>query len=257
MAKMSVLIITQARIGSTRLPNKILKPLNDETILSLHIKRLKKVHLCNKIIVATTFEKGVDQILKIVKESKVFYYQGSTNNVLERFYNAAKTHTPDYIVRVTSDCPLIDAGLIDQVIAFTIDNELDYGSNTLKEHYPDGQDVEVFTFKALKKAYQSAQLETEKEHVTPYIINRSTFKGKNIFTADNFPSKIDYSAVRMTLDEPLDYIALNLLIDELGIDANWEEYAQYLLNNSGKFLNQKIIRNEGYLNSLKKEKDGK
>jgi len=254
---MRVIIITQARVGSSRLPSKILKPLNDETILSLHIKRLKKVNLCDKIIVATTFEKGVDQILKIVKESKVFYHQGSTNNVLERFYNAAKKHTPDYIVRVTSDCPLIDAGLIDQVIAFTIDNELDYGSNTLKENYPDGQDIEVFTFKALKKAYQSAQLEIEKEHVTPYIINNSTFKGKSIFIADDFPSKIDYSAVRMTLDEPLDYIALNSLVNELGIDANWEVYAQYLLSNSEKFLNQKIIRNEGYLNSLKKEKDGK
>ena len=256
-SKLKIIALTQARIGSSRFPSKVLKPVGSRTILSLHLKRLKRATLVDQIVVSTTHEEGVERIIAIAKESRTAYFQGDTFNVLDRFYQAAKLHKADYIVRVTSDCPLIDPNLIDQVIAFTIDRKLDYGSNFLILDYPDGQDIEVFTFKALEKAHQSAQLDSEKEHVTPYIVNRSTFKGGNQFKAENFPSSIDYSGVRMTVDEPQDYLTIKTLVKELGADASWSEYTQHILNYPAKFNNQKITRNEGYLNSLKKEQSGK
>ena len=256
-SKLKIIALTQARIGSSRMPSKVLKPIGSETILSLHLRRLKLATLIDQIIVTTTFEKDVERIITIVKESETAYFQGDTYNVLDRFYQAAMLHQADYIVRITSDCPLIDPKLIDQVITFTIDRKLDYGSNILIEHYPDGQDIEVFTFKALEKAHQSAQLDSEKEHVTPYIIKCSTFKGGNQFIAENFPSSNDYSAVRMTVDEPNDYLTIKTLVKELGTEASWKEYTKYILKNPAKFSNQKIIRNEGYFNSLKKEQSGK
>jgi len=255
--RLNIIALTQARIGSSRLPRKVLKPVGSETILSLHLNRLRQATLIDQIVVATTHEKYVERIIAIAKESGTAYFQGDTNNVLDRFYQAAKLHKADYVVRLTSDCPLIDPKLIDQVITFTIDRKLDYGSNILIEHFPDGQDIEVFTFKALEKAHQLAQLDSEKEHVTPYIIKRSTFKGGKQFIAENFPSSIDYSAVRMTVDEPNDYFIIKTLVKELGAEASWNEYTQHILNNPAKFTNQKIVRNEGYLNSLNREQNGK
>ena len=254
---LNIIALTQARVGSSRLPSKVLKPVGNETILSLHLNRLRQANLIDQIVVATTHEEDVERIIAIAEESGTAYFQGDTHNVLNRFYQAAKLHKADYVVRLTSDCPLIDPKLIDQVITFTIDRKLDYGSNMLIEHYPDGQDIEVFTFKALEKAHQLAQLDSEKEHVTPYIVKRSTFKGGNQFIAENFPSSIDYSGVRMTVDEPQDYLTIKTLVKELGADAGWNEYTQHILNYPAKFSNQKITRNEGYLNSLKKEQSGK
>lgn len=253
-SKLKIIALTQARIGSSRMPSKVLKPIGSETILSLHLKRLKLATLIDQIIVTTTFEEDVERIIAIAKESETAYFQGDTYNVLDRFYQAAMLYQADYIVRVTSDCPLIDPKLIDQVIAFTLNRKLDYGSNMLIEDYPDGQDIEVFTFKSLEKAYQSAKLDSEKEHVTPYIINHSTFKGGKEFKSDNFPSSMDYSSVRMTIDEPEDYIAIKTLVKELGIDASWEEYTKYILNHPANFSNQKITRNQGYYNSQNKRK---
>ena len=118
--------------------------------MSIHLQRLKEAQYVNKIIVATTKEEGVENIIKIAKQYNVKYSQGSTQDVLSRFYYAALNEQPEYIVRVTSDCPLLDPKLVDEVIKFTIENQLDYGSNMMIQNYPDGQDVEVFTFNALK-----------------------------------------------------------------------------------------------------------
>lgn len=242
---MKIIALTQARIGSSRMPSKVLKPVGSETILSIHLSRLKKATLIDQIVVVTTYEEEVEGILKIAKECKTDYFQGDTHNVLDRFYKAAKLYKADYIIRVTSDCPLIDPKLIDKVITFTINENLDYGSNILIENYPDGQDIEVFNFKSLEKAYKSAKLDSEKEHVTPYIINHSTFNGGKEFKSENFPLNVDYSAIRMTIDEPNDYLTIKTLVKELGTKASWLEYTHYILNHPDKFINQKILRNEG------------
>ena len=176
--KHKVIIITQARIGSRRLPSKTTKQIGDETILSIHLKRLQKSKLATKIVVATTFEKKVKEIIEIVNKCKVKYYQGSTVDVLDRYYQAAKIYNPEYIVRVTSDCPLIDPELIDKMIDFTIKNDFDYVSNVFIPNYPDGQDIEIFKFSALTIASQNSTSSLEREHVTPYIIKNSTFNGR-------------------------------------------------------------------------------
>ena len=134
-------IVTQARIGSSRFPEKILKLIDDKTLIEHHINRLLNVKDVDKVILATTNETGIDDLIDVLKEKNIEIYQGSTDNVLSRFYNSLKNNKPDYVVRVTSDCPLIDSHLIYQVIDFAIENNLDYGANVLKDDYPDGQDI--------------------------------------------------------------------------------------------------------------------
>ncbi|WP_323756866.1 glycosyltransferase family protein [Roseivirga sp.] len=250
---MNVTIVTQARIGSSRLPGKILKRINDQSLLEIHLSRLKKSKLATKIIVATTFESGIEEVLGIGKKMEVDVFQGATDDVLDRFYQSVKDFAPDYVVRVTSDCPLIDPDLVDKVIEMVRAEGLDYGSNGLKELYPDGQDVEVFSFKALKKAWEEAKLQSDREHVTPYIRKNSDFMGGYFFKAQNLGCEKDYNQIRMTVDEPDDFEAIETLINELGANEPWQTYTQYILEHSDKFKNQSIYRNEGYLKSLQKD----
>tara|TARA_B100000963_G_C22635611_1_gene677451 strand:- start:4713 stop:5468 length:756 start_codon:yes stop_codon:yes gene_type:complete len=247
--KHKVIIITQARIGSRRLPSKTTKQIGDETILSIHLKRLQKSKLATKIVVATTFEKKVKEIIEIVNKCKVKYFQGSTVDVLDRYYQAAKIYNPEYIVRVTSDCPLIDPELIDKMIDFTIKNDFDYVSNVFIPNYPDGQDIEIFKFSALNIASQNSTSSLEREHVTPYIIKNSTFNGGNIFKSCLYPEKVNYEKIRMTIDYEEDYDALQYIISQLGFFKSWEVYAKFIIENSEKLYNQKIIRNDIYFNS--------
>ena len=151
MAK--VLIVTQARLQSTRLPKKILKEISGESILQIHLKSLSQSKYFDNLVVATTQEKGIEDVIKLLKNTSTKYYQGSTLDVLDRYYQASLPYNPEYIVRVTSDCPLIDANLMDKIVEFTFNCGVDYVSNTLVEHYPDGQDVEVISMAALKKAW--------------------------------------------------------------------------------------------------------
>lgn len=243
--KEKIVLITQARLGSKRFPEKVLKKIGEEELLSIHLKRLLCTKKVNSIVVATTFEEGVEKIINISKKNNVSIYQGSTQDVLSRFYHAALSEQADYVVRVTSDCPLLDAKLVDNVIQLTIENNLDYCSNTLIQNYPDGQDVEVFTFNSLKIAFENAKLDSEREHVTPYIIKNSTFRGGFIFKSADYPLKKNYEHVRMTIDEQADFDALQILINCLGTKSDWETYTKFIINNSSLFKNQKIIRNAG------------
>jgi spore coat polysaccharide biosynthesis protein SpsF (cytidylyltransferase family) len=245
-----VVIVTQARIGSTRFPKKVIQKLGNKTLIDHHIDRLLKVANISKVIVATTKEEGIDELLVLLYEKEVEVFQGSTDNVLDRFFNAVKDENPDYVVRVTSDCPLIDPKLIDEVIAFTIENELDYGSNILIELFPDGQDIEVFRLSALYKAFNEAILSSDKEHVTPYIRRNSTFSGGNLFRSDNYFCERDYNSVRMTVDEKPDLEACEIMLSKLGDAADWITYADFIIGNQELFFNQKIKRNEGFEKSL-------
>ena len=131
---------------------------------------------------------------------------------------------------------------------------MDYYSNTLIESYPDGQDVEVFSFAALEKAWQNAELSSEREHVTPFIIKNSSFKGGVIFDSDNHLCKINYGNVRITVDHHDDFKVIKSLIDQLGTNATWKEYSDaYIKLSSINKLNSKIQRNMGYLKSLKED----
>lgn len=251
---MKVVVITQARSGSTRLPNKVMKEIEGKTLLQIHIDRIKQAYLVDEIFIATTTNQNDDQIEVIAKELDVKYYRGSENDVLDRFYQTVKDINTQYIVRLTSDCPLIDPVLIDEIVKEIKDRKLDYYTNVLEELYPDGQDIEVFTFDALKRAWKEAKLSSEREHVTPYIRNNSSYKGGVLFTSNNHGLKENYNHVRLTVDEPQDFEVIKYIIEDLGLDKDWKTYADYYLKNDKiSSLNNNIIRNEGYQKSLKKD----
>lgn len=253
MEPLKILLITQARVGSTRFPKKVLNSLGDNTLLGLHLERIKKSTKVTNWVVATTLEEGVEEILKIAKKADIDVFQGDENDVLDRFYQAASPYDPDFIVRVTSDCPLIDPKIIDDVITLTIESNSDYGANILIEEFPDGQDVEVFTFHALEKAWKDAKLNSEREHVTPYIRNNSNLKGGNLFNVVHLSAPLNFNHIRMTVDEPIDLEGIENLIKNVGPEASWMEYTQYIIHHISEFKNQDIQRNEGYLKSLKTE----
>lgn len=250
---MKVLLITQARIGSTRLPGKVLLPIGEETLLSVHLKRLKECTTINQIVVATTFEDGVQSLIDICREAEVDCYQGSLEDVLDRFYQASIEYQPDLVVRVTSDCPLLDSRVVDKVVRKAIESNVDYCANIITEDFPDGQDVEVFKFSALERAWNDATLMSEREHVTPYIRNNSDLKGGELFTAYDVKCHSKFNSIRMTVDEKADLIAMRRLIDELGIASTWKEYVEYIIKHFDSIGNTDIIRNEGYQKSLTKD----
>lgn len=250
---MNVLLITQARIGSTRLPSKVLLPIGEETLLSIHLKRLRACTTVNQIVVATTFENGVDRLIEICKEFEVEYHQGSLEDVLDRFYQASIKHQPEWVVRVTSDCPLLDPRVVDQVVLTAIESDVDYCANIITEDFPDGQDVEVFKFSALERAWNEATLKSDREHVTPYIRNNSDLKGGELFTAFDVKCHSNFNSIRMTVDENADLIAIRRLIDEIGTSSTWEEYVEYIIKHFDSIGNTDIIRNEGYQKSLTKD----
>ncbi len=207
--------IIQARTSSTRLPGKVLKelPFNSGiTCLEQVIRRLKKSKKLNDIIIATTKDKEDNEIVDIAKKENVKYFRGSKENVLSRYYFAAKENNIDLIVRITSDCPCIDADITDLTIEDHINKMVDYTTNSLVRTYLHGLDVEVFNFDALEKAYKNATKDYEKEHVTPYI-NRNPQKFKiNIVKA----SKELYAPdIRITLDTEEDYALLCAVFDYL------------------------------------------
>jgi spore coat polysaccharide biosynthesis protein SpsF (cytidylyltransferase family) len=251
---MRIIAITQARSGSTRLPGKIFKIANGKTLLQVHLERVKRSKRIHQLIVATTHLEEDDKICKLASAMNVEYSRGSIDDVLDRFYQAAKNYNPDYVVRVTSDCPLIDPGLIDLVIDMAVNTKSDYGSNILKETFPDGQDIEVFRFSALERAWKEATLQSEREHVTPYIRKHSDFNGDTLFKAVNFESEENYGGVRMTVDEMADYEVIRDLIELLGTEEAWKTYADHILSNKRiAEKNAHITRNEGYHKSINKD----
>jgi len=251
---MKILAITQARIGSTRLPEKILKTINGESILEIHFKRVLKSKSISKLKIATTTEAGNEKIETIAKKMGIQVFKGSVNNVLERFYYAALPENPDWVVRLTSDCPLIDAEIIDSVINFAISNNLDYASNTLDPTFPDGMDVEIFKFSALEQAFHEAKLKSELEHVSPYIWKNSSYKGGSIFTSDCYKNDSDFSSIRITVDTHEDFLVIQKLVELYGIEEDWLTYVKGLQEHPDiRKINENFQRNEGYEKSTKED----
>ena len=253
MESINTLLITQARTGSTRLPGKILLKIQDSELLKIHLTRLAQCEQIDKTIVATTIAKEDDVIPPLCEQWGISTFRGSVDDVLDRFYQAAKDIKPQWVVRVTSDCPLIDPALVDAVIALAKVNDVDYCANILVENFPDGQDIEVFKFSALATAWEEAKLKSDREHVTPYIRNNTNVKGGELFSAVNFPCASNFSDIRMTVDEPRDFELITKLINDLGTDKTWLTYTRYIIENQLYKINSDIIRNEGLLKSLKND----
>lgn len=252
---MKVVALIQARMKSTRLPGKILKKINNKTLIEILIGRLKHCKAIDKIIIATSTDQSNDILTDLVSSLGVEVYRGSEDDVLDRFYNALANQSFDYVVRITSDCPLIDPALVDNVIEFTINSDVDYGSNCAinNEQFPDGQDIEVFKYQALKKTWEIAQLPSEREHVTPFIRKNINVLFSSIF----YDNEINYGHIRMTVDTQEDLDAIYVLVKDLGDNKNWLDYTNYIISNPKKFHNQNIIRNEGFQKSLLNDKKNK
>lgn len=248
---MKVIAITQARLGSTRLPSKVLLKLGDKSLLQVHLERVLRAKRITELIVATTEESGSDAICEIASATGASCYKGSTDDVLDRFYQAVKDREADWVVRLTSDCPLIDPQLIDQVIEKALDSNVDYCANILVEDFPDGQDIEVMKMSALERAWSESIRRSDREHVTPYIRENTDFKGGTLFSGIDFPAPANYNKIRMTVDEPADLEMMRWLTGKLGTDKSWLDYTEYMLANPESLINAGIIRNEGY----KKSKD--
>lgn len=196
---MKIVAIIQARMGSTRLQGKVLKDLEGETVLARVVQRLRRTTLINEILVATTDLRADDSIVSECRKQSVPVSRGDQNDVLDRYLRAAQLIKADVVVRITSDCPLIDPEVTDKTIATFVEKRPDYASNALKRTYPRGLDTEVISFNALDRAWRQAQKKYEREHVTPYI-----YEHPEEFKVLSVAGDLDYSAHRWTLDTPED-----------------------------------------------------
>lgn len=199
MGKNAIAII-QARMTSTRLPGKVTKEIVGIPMLGHVIERLKKSRLVDEIVIATTKNKS-KPILEIAQNYNVESFSGSKDDVLDRYYQAVKKYKAEPIVRITSDCPLLDPEVVDKVIRYYMERKdsLDYVTNTLTRSYPRGLDTEVFSFSALEKAWREAKEVYQREHVTPYI-----YEHTEIFRLANVENNEDLSYMRWTVDEEKD-----------------------------------------------------
>lgn len=254
---MKVLAITQARYGSTRLPAKILKEVDGRTLLEIHLRRILQARSIDSLKIATTDEEGSRFIVAVADKVGVAYHKGSVDDVLSRFYGTAAPEQPDWVIRFTSDCPLIDPVIIDDIVQFAVTHDYDY-VHTDPKCFPDGLDTEVMKFSALERAYKEANLVSEREHVTPYIWKNGTANGGAKFKTFHFQNKkgvYDASEYRITIDEPEDFEVLKALIQALGPDRYWKEYIDYLLAHPEiKRMNSRFGYNEGYDKSLRNDK---
>lgn len=253
---MRIAAIIQARTSSTRLPGKVLKELpyaSGITCLEQVIRRLKKSKKLNDIIIATTKDKEDDKIIDIAKKEYSKYFRGSKENVLSRYYFAAKENNIDLIVRITSDCPCIDAEIVDLTINDHINKIVDYTTNSLVRTYPHGLDIEVFNFNVLEKAYKNATKDYEREHVTPYI-----YRNPHIFKINKIeaPQELYAPDIRVTLDTEEDYALLCAVYDYLyPKNKYFNAYDIVNLFNEKpwlKLINKKIIQKKIF-NTLEEE----
>ncbi len=246
---MKVILITQARYGSSRLPGKVLMRVGSgtKTLLDIHLTRIQQCKSIDKFILATTVEPESIEISRIGKLYGFDVFHGSVSDVLDRFYQVAKDYDCTYIVRVTSDCPFADAALIDQIVEFTISGNYLYCITS--GDFPDGVDIEVFSCILLKEAWKNATLLSDREHVTPYIRRVAKERGGYM----EYPSPAPMKHIRITVDEASDLDAVKHLINKSGAIKPWQVYADYIKENPDQFFNQHTQRNEGYLKSIKQD----
>jgi len=246
---MKNLVLIQARCGSTRLPNKVMKDICGKTDLQWVIERVQRSKLVDEVMVITSIEKNNLPLIRLCTELGVRVFVGSENDVLDRYYQAAKLLNPQYVIRITADCPLFDWRYLDIALE-EMSEEIDY-LGEFTDSFPDGLDLEIMKFDALKRAWQEANLTSEREHVTQYIR-----KHGEIFKIKNFECPIkDIGNKRWTLDEDADFeLIQNIYQHFLSIgreDFRTEDVLEYLGKNPElECINQMYMRNEGLAKSV-------
>ena len=242
--------LIQARMSSKRLPNKVLLDLDGNSVISQIYNRLLSCRTLNQIIVITSLNSEDDAIELECNINNIICFRGSLEDVLDRYYQAAKNYNVDIVVRITADCPVIDPIIVDAVVTGHISGDYDYYS--LSGQFPDGLDVEVMKFSALENAWHNAKLKSEREHVCPYISkNSEKFKigGLELFR------NLDH--YRWTLDQSEDYELLKIIYARLNKKKNFNtiDILDLFKNDPNLInINSEIIRNEGYQKSLSEDK---
>lgn len=243
-----ILAIVQARMSSARLPGKVMKEVLGKPMIGYLLERLRSSQKIDEIILATTDMPGDDRLAAYVQSIGFDVFRGSEDDVLGRYYQAAQKYKPVHVVRITGDCTFIDAAICDRLIPVYLENKVDYAC--LGPNFAEGLDCEIFKFEVLKKAYQNAQLKSEREHVTRYIHNNP-----GMFTKFQLDNSRDDSRYRIVLDEPEDFSVIKMLIEHFLKDqkllCGFEEIKKCLDERPDiQARNAHIIRNEGLLKSL-------
>jgi glutamate-1-semialdehyde 2,1-aminomutase len=241
---MKVVAIVQARMGSTRLPNKVIKEIGGQPMIEILLKRLSKAKYIDEIVLATSTNDNNFPLVKHVSSMGFRVVRGSEDDVLNRYLQAINATCADVVVRVTGDCPLIDPDLVDHVIDSFKRSNCDYFSNNDPVTYPDGLDIEVFQAEALRKADLLTNVQYDREHVTPYLRN------SDLFTKGNISNDHDFSFLRWTVDEANDFNVVKDIFDHFSpnIHFSWKDVIQLYKKQPKLFsANSQIKRNEGAL----------
>lgn len=239
---MKVVAIVQARMGSTRLPNKVMKPIGGVPMIEILLARLSRAKEVHEIVVATSTDERNLPLVEHVRKLGFSCVQGSENDVLDRYLQAAREHEADVLLRITGDCPLVDPALVDQCIRQFHTSPVDYLSNVDPPTYPDGLDIEVFTRQALEQAARETSDPSDHEHVTPYLRKSNKFKKGNLQNSE------DLSALRWTVDEQADFDVVSGVFAHFAPDIHfsWQQVCDLLRSRPELFVtNQQIARNEG------------
>jgi len=247
-----VTCIIQARTRSERLPNKVLKEIENLPMICHIINRVKKAKNIDQIILATSNTDTDKILLDIAKKFKIIGFAGDEKDVLDRFYNAAITYAANPIVRITGDCPLVDPILLDKMVEFYQANDYDYMSNTIERTFPDGLDIEIFSSEVLKISNKEAKWLSEREHVTPYIL-----KNQNDFRIHNYKNKQNLSNLRWCVDEEDDLIMIRKIFQEMRPNQffSTDDALKIILKRPDiSKINSGIMTNEGYEKSLKNDR---
>lgn len=209
---MKVALLVQARMRSTRLPGKVLKPVLGKPLLEHMLERLARVRGADQLAVVTTIHEADEPIISLCRRLEVAFFRGPEEDVLARYHAGAESLGADVVVRVTADCPLIDPAVVDRVISFYRANaaRYDYVANNLVSTYPPGMDVEIFPFQVLDEAFREAQTPPEREHVTPFIYGHP-----ERYMLANVAYDSDQSRHRWTVDAPEDFELVRLILEAL------------------------------------------
>lgn len=251
---MKVVAIVQARMGSTRLPGKVLSELCGSTLLGVLLHRVGLTPGLDETVVATTTDPADDVLAGWLARERVPCFRGDESDVLDRFWRCANERHADVIVRVTADDPLKDPAVIGRAIEeFKSRPGIDYVSNTLKPTYPEGLDIEVFGISALARAHREARLTSEREHVTPYI-----YKNPDRFSVHCFEMQPDLSEWRWTVDKPEDLLFVRKVFEHFDndMDVGYERVIRLIQERPElAAINSGTVRNEGYIMSIQKEQE--
>lgn len=241
--------IIQARMDSTRLPGKVMEKIDDNTILDYVIKQLKSAKKIEKILVATSNLTEDTVICDYLHLQKIEFYRGSSEDVLDRYYQCAKEFSIDTIVRITADNPLIDPNIVDLVVDEYKNHKCDFATNTLPRTFPYGTEVEVFSFKSLEKAWKNAKKPSEREHVTPFIRDP-----QNGFSLINVEHQENLSHLRYTVDRIEDLKLIREIVKNISTRPILTQNITDLYKNKPEIFEiNKNVKHDGYLSSLKKD----